>query len=249
MQSEMQRVRLAFGSNFTPAVKILLIVNIFVFACLSIVKNKYWAGLPYPQVILDILGLNPQELWNNYTLWQLVTYAFIHLAFFHLLFNMLALWWFGADIELHMGTRQFVRYYFFTAVGAGLVSALLGIPTIGASGAVYGLLLAYGLMFPNRVLYLYFVIPIKAKYCVFFFGLLEFLALMGTGPTQINHAAHLSGILFGLIWFFFPRKKISFVNFWRNYKRMRMRRKLKILKKAGQDAEPQYSDFDNRTVH
>lgn len=248
MQSDLQRMRLSFGAALTPAVKVILWINVAVFLSLQVVKHRYWNGVPYAHVILDILGLNPSQLINNYAIWQLVTYAFVHMAFFHLLFNMLALWWFGSDIELHMGTKAFVRYYFFTAAGAGVVSAFFGIPTIGASGGVYGLLLAYGLMFPNRILYVYFVIPIRAKYCVFLFGLLEFLALMSSDPSGINHSAHLSGIGFGLLWFFFPRRKISLLAFWRNYKKVRMRKKLKIIRDR-EDSANRSDDFDNRTIH
>lgn len=251
MQSDMQRARLALGANFTPAVKVLLSINVFSYLCLAWIRSTDFLGLTYGQVIFDLLGLNPTEFWAHYTVWQVFTYSFLHASFLHLLFNMLALWWFGADIELHLGTRAFVRYYLFTAAGAGLVSAALGIPTIGASGAVYGLLLAFGLLFPNRVLYIYFVIPIKAKYCVFFFGLLEFLAMMSSGPSEINHVAHLSGIGFGLLWFFFPRRRFSPTEMWRNYRRNRMRKRLRVLtQEAGKTpGERSLADFDKPTIH
>lgn len=224
-------------------------INLAVFLSLQLVKKKYYGELPYIQVILDVIGLNPAQVYENHTIWQVLTYAFVHVSFFHLLFNMLALWWFGSDVELHLGTKKFIHYYFFTAIGAGLVSTALNISTIGASGAVYGLLLAYGLMFPNRILYVYFVIPIKAKYCVFLFGLLELVALLGADPSNINHTAHLSGIFFGLLWFFSPTRGIAILDLWKNYQKLKMRKRLKILKQNQVDAADEADDFDNPTIH
>ena len=137
--------------------------------------------------------------------WQLVSYGFLHGGIGHLFFNMFALYMFGLPIEQAWGTRRFVIFYFVCLIGAGLVQLLTaavtgGIyPTIGASGAVFGLLLAFGMMYPNqRIMLLIPPVPIKAKYFVVGYGLLTlFFGLTGT-MAGVAHFAHLGGMLFGL---------------------------------------------------
>lgn len=142
---------------------------------------------------------------TGFGLWQLVSYGFLHGGIGHLFFNMFALYMFGLPIEQAWGTRRFVIFYFVCMVGAGLVqlltAALTGgiYPTIGASGAVFGLLLAFGMMYPNqRIMLLIPPVPIKAKYFVVGYGLLTlFFGLTGT-MAGVAHFAHLGGMLFGL---------------------------------------------------
>lgn len=137
--------------------------------------------------------------------WQLISYGFLHGGFGHLFFNMFALYMFGLPIERAWGTRRFLVYYFVCLIGAGLVqlgvAALAGeiYPTIGASGAVFGLLLAFGMMYPNsRIMLLIPPIPMKAKWFVIGYGLLTlFFGMTGVMPG-IAHFAHLGGMLFGL---------------------------------------------------
>lgn len=137
--------------------------------------------------------------------WQLITYGFLHGGLAHLFFNMFALYMFGLPIEQAWGTRRFLIFYFVCMIGAGLVqltvAAIAGevYPTIGASGAVFGLLLAYGMMYPNSTIMLLFPpIPMKAKYFVVGYGALTlFFGVTGTMPG-IAHYAHLGGMLFGL---------------------------------------------------
>jgi membrane associated rhomboid family serine protease len=138
--------------------------------------------------------------------WQLITYGFLHGGTMHLVFNMFMLWMFGRELELIMGTRRFLIYYVTCVVGAGviqlIVSALQGspYPVVGASGGVFGLLLAFGMTFPNRMIMLLFPpIPMKAKYMVVLFGVLElYLGLSGRAPGIANFA-HLGGMLFGYL--------------------------------------------------
>lgn len=140
--------------------------------------------------------------------WQLLSYAFLHDRdnLYHILFNMFALWMFGRELERLMGAPRFLTYYLVCVVGAGLVQLLVakftGHPsvTVGASGGVFGILLAYGMTFPNRVVVLLFPpIPMKAKYFVLFYGLLElFLGVSGNAPG-VAHFAHLGGMLFGFM--------------------------------------------------
>ncbi|UCD85433.1 MAG: rhomboid family intramembrane serine protease, partial [Deltaproteobacteria bacterium] len=148
-----------------------------------------------------IFGLTPVLVWKKFFVWQLFTYAFLHGGIFHLLFNMFALWMFGCELERYWGTRKFIKYALVTGIGAGISTVIvtpnLGIPTIGASGVVYGILLAYGLLFPNRLIYLYFLFPIKAKHFVLIFGVIELFASLSGPADNIAHLAHLGGMLFG----------------------------------------------------
>lgn len=134
--------------------------------------------------------------------WQLVSYMFLHAGFAHIFFNLLALWMFGQAIENYWGTRRFSVYYFLTGIGAGLSQLLIGAgaPTVGASGAVYGILLAFGMMFPERPIMLLFPpIPIKAKYFVLIFGGIELFSGVTGTSAGIAHFAHLGGMLVGYI--------------------------------------------------
>jgi membrane associated rhomboid family serine protease len=138
--------------------------------------------------------------------WQILTYGFLHGSMGHIFFNMFALWMFGRDIELYMGSRRFLTYYIVCVAGAGvvqlIVAALQGglYPTVGASGGVFGILLAYGLTFPNRIVVpLFPPIPMRAITFVFLFGLLElYLGFSGNAPGVANFA-HLGGMLFGYL--------------------------------------------------
>ena len=137
--------------------------------------------------------------------WQVLTYAFLHGDFTHLLFNMLALWMFGAEIERLWGAKRFIQFLLASSIAAALVQLawtfLIGssVPTLGASGATYGLLLAFGMLFPNRTIMLLIPpIPMKAKYFVGLFGAFE-LVMGVLGPSGIAHFAHLGGMLGGFL--------------------------------------------------
>jgi membrane associated rhomboid family serine protease len=138
--------------------------------------------------------------------WQLLTYGFLHGGTMHLVFNMFMLWMFGRELELLMGQRRFLTYYLTCVIGAGFVQLMVAVltgspnPTVGASGGVFGLLLAFGMAFPNRMIMLMFPpIPMKAKYMVVLFGLFElYLGLSGRAPGIANFA-HLGGMLFGFL--------------------------------------------------
>lgn len=151
--------------------------------------------------------------------WQLVTYGFLHGNFAHIFFNMLALWMFGRDIELRWGSRRFAIYYFTCVVGAGLIQLIVATlslnaggrpyPTIGASGGTFGILLAFGMLFPYRqVMLLFPPIPMEARYFVIIFGGIElFLGVSGLS-TGIAHFAHLGGMLFGFLLILYWRGKL-----------------------------------------
>ena len=149
-------------------------------------------------------------LYSNYFQpWQLISYAFLHGSFNHLFFNMFALWMFGLPIEKLWGSRKFAEYYVICVIGAGLVQLVVQYisgnvyPTIGASGAVFGLLLAYGVTWPNAKLFLiFFPVPIKAKWFVLLYGGVELIFGVTGAMPQVAHYAHLGGLIFGagLLW-------------------------------------------------
>jgi membrane associated rhomboid family serine protease len=158
-------------------------------------------------------GLIPVLVWKKYYLWQLATYIFLHGGITHILFNLLALWMFGGELESLWGSRKFLRYFLFCGIGAGICTVILTpyqfIPVIGASGAIYGILLAFGWFFPNRLIYIYFLFPIPAKYMVIIFGLIElFSSMQGTGGG-IAHLTHLGGLLFGLVYMVYPTIRLK----------------------------------------
>lgn len=180
----------------TPAVKLLVITNLIVFG----------VNLIVPMMTLR-LGLQPQAVFEGFAIWQPVTYMFLHDTggVGHILINMLALWMFGTELERTWGTRFFTKYYFLTGIGAAVTSLILSIfvdgiyysVTVGASGAIYGLLLGYGLYFPNRPIYLYFIFPIPAKYFVMIVGAIAFISALGGPGGGVAHTAHLGGLLVG----------------------------------------------------
>jgi membrane associated rhomboid family serine protease len=141
--------------------------------------------------------------------WQLFTYAFLHGGFNHLFFNMFAVWMFGFPIEKMWGSKRYAEYFFICVLGAGLIQLLVqyisgGVyPTIGASGAVFGLLLAYGVTWPNnKLILIFFPVPIKAKWFVLIYGVAELVFGVTGAMPQVAHYAHLGGLLFGagLLW-------------------------------------------------
>lgn len=186
------------GGPLTPAVKTLLIANVAVFLF------QYIAGALVHVRLDRLFGLVPNDVTHHLFLWQLVTYLFLHGGLLHIGFNMLALWMFGTELESLWGTNRFTRFYFITGIGAAICSTLADwnsfTPIIGASGAIYGLLAAYGILFPERTILLYFVIPIKAKYFVILMGLLAFWSSITASGSGVAHVAHLGGMLFGWLY-------------------------------------------------
>jgi membrane associated rhomboid family serine protease len=180
--------------HIPPGVKYLLIANGAFFILQLILKAPLVARF----------GLTPYLVLHELALYQLVTYMFLHGGLFHILINMFILWMFGQELELTWGLRQFLWYYFLTGVSGGLFTVGFQpnsvIPTIGASGAIYGLLVAYALMWPNRMMYLYFLIPVKVKYAVILFVGLEFLASFNGNTDGIGHLAHLGGAVIGFLY-------------------------------------------------
>jgi membrane associated rhomboid family serine protease len=159
------------------------------------------------QPITSLFGLVPALVVQQFWAWQLVTYMFLHANLLHIVFNILALWMFGTELERIWGTRYFLKFYFVTGIGAAVLTVVMSLlpfefsralyasDIIGASGAIYGLLLAYALYFPNRPIYMYFLFPVPAKIFVVIMGAIAFYAsLSGIGGGTAN-ATHLGGLI------------------------------------------------------
>ena len=157
--------------------------------------------------LTDAFGLQPASVVERLAVWQLGTYMFLHGGLTHILFNMLGLWMFGTELERIWGTRYFLKFYFVTGIGAGVLTVLFsllpfavsrqlyGANVIGASGAIYGLLLAYALYFPERRIYMYFLFPIPARIFVLIMGVIAFYASFAGAGGGVANATHLGGLL------------------------------------------------------
>jgi membrane associated rhomboid family serine protease len=197
----------SFGPGpLTPAIKMLVAVNVAAFVLTVLTQD--WLN--------RALGMRPSAIVTGFELWRLVTYMFLHGGIFHILFNMLALWMFGVELERMWGSRYFTKFYFVSGVGAALTTLVVsfvpgfggevyGALTIGASGAVYGVLLAYALYFPHRPIYMYFVFPIPAKYFVMIIGAISLLASMGGPGGGVAHTTHLGGLIGAYLYLKGPR--------------------------------------------
>ncbi len=196
-----------------PAVKGLLLANVIGFVI---------AWLSGPLSFDYLFGLTVPSVFSQFRIYQFVTYLFVHGDLFHLLFNMLILYIFGSELERYWGTPYFIRYYFISGIGAGICSIpfIWGInaPLIGASGALFALLVAYGLLFPERVITLlvFFIIPVRLKarqMVLIFIGLELFLLLNSGGGGGIAHFAHLGGGLVGFIYLKWPIILTKVINY------------------------------------
>ena len=185
--------------SIPSGVKFLLIVNIVVFVLVELSGQQ--------SLLFRTFGLVPSLVWSKFKIWQLFTYLFIHGGIFHIFFNMFVLWMFGKDLESQWGKMEFLLFYFVCGIGAGLITVLFSVnsivPIVGASGAIYGLLLAYGFTYPNQMVYLYGLVPIKVKYMVLGLGAIAFFASLSASQSNVSHITHLSGMVIGLIFIYF----------------------------------------------
>ncbi|MBL7130816.1 MAG: rhomboid family intramembrane serine protease [Candidatus Omnitrophica bacterium] len=179
----------------TRTVKILIIINVSVFVLMHLLPRVPW---------LPIFGLIPSYVFAKFRLWQLATYMFLHLGLWHLVLNMLMLWFFAPAIENSWGRKEFLFYYFFTGIGAGLCSFITAfpssVPVIGASGAIFGILVAYAMMFPETVILFFFIFPMKIKHAVLVLAGINLLGALSTPQAGIAYFAHLGGGLCGYLY-------------------------------------------------
>jgi membrane associated rhomboid family serine protease len=236
---------MSFGPGpMTPAVRAIIYANVAVFV----------VTLFIPDPIETTFGLTPSLFIHKLWLWQIVTYLFVHspLQLTHILFNMLAVWMFGVDLERRWGTRGFVKYYLITGIGAGasmiLVSLLpfaaaratFDVPTIGASGAVYGLLMAWGLLFPHRQILFMLIFPLPARVFVLIMGAIAFLSAVGASGGPVANVAHLGGLVVGFLYLKSPSDlRLEFRYRLTKWRMDRMRRRFNVHK-GGRD------DWENR---
>jgi membrane associated rhomboid family serine protease len=225
-----------FGPGpITPAVRAIIIANVAMFLVTFI----------WPRPIIDWLGLTPADVLDKGRAWQLTTYLFIHspAGLGHILFNMLLVWMFGVDLERRWGTTGFAKYYFVTGIGAGVCSLLVSLlpyswakssyylPTVGASGAVYGLLMAWALLFPHRQILFMFIFPLSARMFVLIIGAIAFFSTIGASGNGVANVAHLGGLLVGWLALKSPRDiRLELQYRLSRWRMERMRRKFNVHK-------------------
>ncbi len=241
----------SFGPPVTPnVIKQLLIANLAVFVAQALFPPLWQLG-----------SVTPYLFWRQGYLWQPFTYMWLHAGLMHLGFNMLALWMFGSPLALLWGEKKFLRFYLLCGVGAGLIIVTwpaipllfeMGVPntyllpTLGASGAVFGVLLGYSLTWPDRTIMLLFPpIPIKA---IYFIPVIFFLSLLG--PQNVSHVGHLGGVLVG--WILLRRMGttggLTFKSLRYRWRRYKMRRNLRSVR-MDELRSRRRSDDDHRTFH
>ena len=225
------------GGGLPYGIKMLLIANVAIFLLQFFGADRF---------LLQYFALRPASLFSMFALWQLVTYMFLHGGIAHILFNMLALWMFGKELDETWGTQRFLRYYFFCGIGAGLCIVLAnyilpsGNPagvTLGASGAIYGVLLASAVLWPDRIIYFNFLFPIKMKYFVMIYAAIAFLGStnMNSGVSDIGH---LGGLLCGWIYLKTPSSR-GFSPLAAAWKLARNKRKFQVyMKKQDSEKDP-----------
>jgi membrane associated rhomboid family serine protease len=231
-----------YTSSYLPTgLKWLLISNIGVFLL------YYIGGRAVQEPMKTFFALTPVMVLQHFAIWQLATYMFLHGNITHIFFNMLVLWMCGTLLEPDWGTRRFLKYYFVCGIGAGIcdliVNVLVGhwdIPTLGASGAIFGLLLAFGVLYPNMTVLVLFVFPMKAKYMVMIYGGIAFLGALDVN-SGVSNVAHLGGMAVGYAYLRMRFFKIDLGYFSREYNAWKLRRAKKrfqvYLRKHGSDRD------------
>ncbi len=241
-QSRYTYRRSSYFGNFPPGVKWLLIANTAVFLITNLFARQFGEDF-------RLLALAPVAVVKHFAIWQLVTYLFLHGGVTHLLFNMLALWMFGTPLERDWGTRQFLKYYFICGIGAGIcdvaMNAIMGnwlTSTIGASGAIYGLLLAFGVCYPEQTVLMGFLFPIKAKYMVMIYAGIELFLSIGVN-NGVSNIAHLGGMVVGFVYLKSrrPRLKLRLPDWrgaYRQWKLQRAKKKFQVYMRKHGDRGP-----------
>jgi len=243
---------------FTKGIKWLLIINGVIFLITALAGRSTVGGY-----ITALFALIPVMVTHGYV-YQVVTYAFLHSGLSHILFNMLALWMFGSQFEMDWGTKRFLEFYFFCVIGAALTTiavsyaGVLGlnpaVPTVGSSGGIYGILLAFGIIYADREIML-FPLPftIKAKY--FVIGLVFIAVYLSiSGPAGVAYVAHLGGLVFGFIYLRLLRRR-GFVggfseryygarNWYYRWKRRRAARKFEVYMRK-HDRSEYFDEYGN----
>ena len=199
------------GGPLTPAIKTIMIICVVVFLVQNILARSLGAD-----PLVTFFGLSPARLLTSFWVWQPVTYLFLHGNLMHIVLNMLILWMFGSELERRWGSQAFLQFYFICGVGAGLTSVMVDtlvrliagssggafstIPTIGASGAIYGLMAAQAILFPNKLLLLFFFLPMRMRPAILLLAGMMLFTQLSTPGSGINHVAHLGGMVFAWLY-------------------------------------------------
>jgi membrane associated rhomboid family serine protease len=254
-RSGIRNYRVSFNFYITAGVRFLLIANFSVFL-FQVILNHYWGASAHHRLLMWF-GLVPAGVVPGLRIWQPFTYLFFHDVgtIWHIFFNMLLLWMFGKELELVWGRNRFLQYYFLTGVGAGLINVIVKtvpvlfgaafsyVPTIGASGAIFGILIANAILFPDREV-MFFPIPVRIRMrtAVAIMAAFTFLGTFGLGDDKVSHICHLGGMLVG--WLYLRRS--SFLYRLRNglsdWKYQRNRKKFEVFMKDHKDEPPPRPD-------
>jgi len=214
------------GLRMTPWVKRLILANAVAFILL------YWVQVIPWETTVAFLGFNVAEVYREP--WTIITYMFVHAGFLHVFFNMLMLFFFGPPLEERWGGREFIKYYAICGVGGALFTLIFGGGTIvGASGAIYGIMLAYALNWPDSLIWIYAIFPVKAKYLVLFLGALSFFFAFSGPADGIAHFAHLGGLVVGFVYL---KKGWEVEARWNALKKRVRKRKFSVIP-GGRDSE------------
>jgi membrane associated rhomboid family serine protease len=189
----------------TPVVGALLIINVVVFVMTHLVTTVPW---------FELFGLVPTLVIKRFMFWQVGTYMFLHSGIMHITLNMLMLWFFGPGIESAWGRRDFLRYYFITGIGAALCSILAAFgsatPIVGASGAIFGILVAYAMIYPETVILIFFFFPMRIKHAVLLLAGINLFGALSSPGSDIAYVAHLGGGLCGYLYLKYETLGFSF---------------------------------------
>lgn len=196
-----------FLSMMPPVIKYILLINFAVYLLQYFVMPMiYIGGIPLDAYFFNYCALQTTNysfsfFQNSFWPWQLITFQFMHGGFWHIFFNMFAIWMFGIELEQEWGSRRFLFYYLLTGIGAGLTQLLVSSgPTIGASGGVFGVLLAFGMTYPDRKIFIFPIfIPIKAKYFVMIYAGIELFMGVSGSSDGVAHFAHIGGAVTGIL--------------------------------------------------
>jgi membrane associated rhomboid family serine protease len=249
--------RISWGGMLTPGIRNIVIACTGVFLVQTLLR--LFAPFSVNLWYIHQFGLVPSGVIPGLRIWQPVTYLFLHDGIWHILINLLFLWMFGADLERAWGTHRFYVYFFLTGVGAGLTTVLakillhsfgvgvnVDLPTIGASGAVYGVLLAAAIMFPDRQVWLIpFPVTIPMKIYVTAAIAIEFFLTLGAGGDNVSHVTHLGGALVGYVYLRRGLFLYRFRNEYLDWKRRRARRKFEVYMRDHKNEPPR----DDRWVN
>jgi membrane associated rhomboid family serine protease len=247
------RVSFDWRGFITPAVKLLVLICAGVFLVQTVAELSF--GVPARLWINYHLGLVPLGPIPGLRIWQPISYIFLHGGLWHLLINMLMLWMFGRELELVWGKKRFLNYFFLCGIGAGIITVLVKVtpmlwgvrptdtPTIGASGAIFGILIANAILFPDRRIWLFplpLTIPMRPFVAVM--GAIEFFGTLGAGGDGVSHLCHLGGMLIG--WLYLRRGSLLYRvrNEVADWKYQQNRKRFEVYMRKKKDEPPSHPD-------